>query len=216
MARLNPLMAPPTSLPMVRSFFVPKISTTITTTTASCQRLGKCMTAPPSFVAPAEMIRHRFGRRAELGLQPERNGAVVRQRDLHHGAELPACARHTGCGDGRDELVEQGGTELGRCGTREARSKATARVGRERELGNQQDTTARVAHGAIHLPRGVGKDAIGDETCRQLSGFSRAVGAFDSHQNEQSQPNLCDISTFDSHTRPTYALNQPYHDYHLL
>ena len=56
MPSLKPLTAPPRSCPMLRSFFVPKISTTTSRTISQCQMLNTAHGRSPQFVASARAI----------------------------------------------------------------------------------------------------------------------------------------------------------------
>src|SRR5512144_1377604 len=73
MPSLKPLTAPPRSCPMLRSFFVPKISTTTRSTISQCQMLR-----PPMMLSSFHVGSPRQHR-------PERLGAAHDvQVDVHH------------------------------------------------------------------------------------------------------------------------------------
>jgi hypothetical protein len=91
------------------------------------------------------------------------------------------------------ERVEQARARLGRRGAREARSKPAARIRGQRELRNEQQRAADVAHGPIHLAGRIGKHAIGYEARSEPFGLFLAVFDVYYRLKRAIQPNFGDF-----------------------
>jgi hypothetical protein len=98
-------------------------------------------------------------------------------------------ARYTHSGD---ESVEQGPADFGRRSAREARTQAAARIGCQRELGDQQQRSPDIADRPIHLSGGVGEDAVRQEPLGEPHSLAIAIATLDTDQNEHPKTNFTD------------------------
>ena len=128
---------------------------------------------------------------ANFGIDDERYRAVVDECDLHHGGELSGGDRPAERGGHlRDKgLIERLGEGRGGGGV-EGRARAFARAGEKRELADDQDATANIHDGAVHLTCVVGENAEFGELLGEPFAVLGGVVLCDSEQYEQAGPNL--------------------------
>jgi len=128
----------------------------------------------------------QHARLALLGVDDERDGAVVDEGDLHHCTE-------TAGGDGAvqrggcllDELLVERDREVGLGGVVERRACAFLRAGEEGELADDEEAAADVGHGTVHLAGVVLEDAQTNEFLGEPLAVGLGVGGMDAEEHEQ-------------------------------
>jgi hypothetical protein len=113
-------------------------------------------------------------------------------------------------------VVKQAPALVGRCGPGEAGPVAAARVGRQRELADQQQPAVAAApvdvlHAAVHLAGVVRKNAQLQQLGHQALGMGIGVATLGAHQHQQAGADLANHLAFHHHPGLTYSLNQGQH-----
>ena len=124
-------------------------------------------------------------RAVQLSLQENRDGAVVYERYVHHGAEA-ACLDRVNAGRAEPfaEVVEEARGLLGRGSPDEAGALSLACVREKGELGDGQDGASYVSDAAVHLPLFVGHDPQACYLLGQPGRLGFAVSMRDADQQE--------------------------------
>jgi len=119
-------------------------------------------------VAPATRPR-RARSRHRLGVENDGHRAVVRQADLHSGAELTPCDPDPlALERSAEPRVERLG-DVRVCGARKARPVPLARVGDECELAHDERLASDIADGEIEAPGSVLEDPeVRDLACKPV------------------------------------------------
>lgn len=134
-------------------------------------------------------------------MQPERHRAIVDQVNLHVGSEVAggdAFVAQARAG-GPHELGEALGTERRGSGRTEARPVAAARVGSERELGDQEERAPDVRERPVHPPLLVGEHAVGDDAFEEPVALRRGVLGLDADEHQKAAADGGDDGSVDDH-----------------
>ena len=120
-----------------------------------------------------------------LPLQENRDGAVVDERYVHHGAEAARLDRvNAGRTEPLAEVIEEARGLLGRSSPNEAGALSFARVREQSELRDGQDGPSYVSDAAVHLPLLVGNDPQSCYLLGQPVRLGFAVSVRDADQQE--------------------------------
>src|SRR5579864_4757170 len=146
-------------------------------------------------------------------LKPERDWAVIDERHLHIRAEFARLYDWMLCPCGCDEIVKKAPSLIGRRSRREARTQTTVRIGGQRELRDEQQTTRStravdVLQGQVHLARRVAKHTIAEQPGEQLVGDGIGVAALRADKREQTCLNRPRHAIVDTHFGAPHPLNQ--------
>ena len=112
------------------------------------------------------------------------------------------------------KVAPQGGSLIERAaerrqrGAAETRAIAGARIGRERELRDDQQAAGHVLHAAVHLASIVGKDAQLEQLGDQAGRVAFIVLRFGADEDEQAVVDGADDLARDLDTRLPHALHQ--------
>lgn len=143
-----------------------------------------------------------------IGVQPDGEGAVVDQVDLHHGAEATGFhVRHVLAGAFDELLVKPFGL-VGRAGAGEGGPVALLAVGVQRELRNDERLSVHIGKRAVRLAVLVLEDAQLEDLAPQPLDLLRAVVR--AHAQQDQVPVLARAHRFavDIHLRMRHALHQ--------
>src|SRR5262249_25726476 len=95
-----------------------------------------------------------------------------------------------------------------RSAAREAWTRALARVGHQRELGNGEQRAARLHQRAVHATLRVGEDPVAKHPLGEALGLRLAVVALDADEREDAVANRTHGLAFDRHAGLGDALDQ--------
>ena len=127
-------------------------------------------------------------------------------------AKTPRFDGNTSCFAGLANALEELSGRLGLLRLREARATAAARVAEQRELRDQEQSTARFGDRVIHFAGSVFEDPQTDQLVRQLLSVFFAVVATDTDKNAEPRADLPDDLARDRYRRSTHPLNHGPHE----
>ncbi len=105
---------------------------------------------------------------------------------LHVGTEAPGLDDRVALASEFDHPLVEHLPPVRGGGTREARPAAAARVGRERELADDQQATSGVGEAAVHPAAAVGQDAQPEQLVDQTHGLGLAVCRLRADEGQQA------------------------------
>ena len=111
----------------------------------------------------------------------------------------------------RDGMVEQAAPERRVGGRAEARAITAPRIGRKRELRDEQQPAAGIAEAQVHLPRAVREQAEGQDPVDEACGARLRVAALGAGEREDAGTDLADGAAVDRDARFGDPLEQRDH-----
>src|SRR3990170_8603064 len=145
------------------------------------------------------------------GVDPERDGAVVHELDLHVLSE--GASSHGGAPslERPGEGLDAGEGHLGRRSAVPGGSASPTDAPVQRELRDDEELAVDVGHGAVHLALGVLEHTEVDDLLGQAVVFAEPVLAPDADEEQEPGADLRDQLTADAHRRARHALEQDPH-----
>jgi hypothetical protein len=131
-------------------------------------------------------VRSHLAFAANLTFQPESHRAVVGEGDLHIGPEQPT--GHGGMpltGIGKQPL-EQAAGHLRGGGRGEPGAQAVGCIGRQGELGHQQEATLDLLDAAVHFPGLIAKDTVFEQPVEEPARRSGIIVRLHADEHEQA------------------------------
>jgi hypothetical protein len=131
-------------------------------------------------------------------LHPECDRPVVRKRNLHVRTEHTGLDNRVALTCPHDQKIEQSPPLGGLRGGAEPRASALARIGRQRELGYEQEPALDVLQAQIHPIFRVGKDPIRQQPLQQALNLRFRVVLLNADQYDQPTADLPDDPIVDA------------------
>jgi len=149
--------------------------------------------------------------RPGVRVQEDGHRAVVVDLYEHHGPEAASGHGDAGGAQVVGEALHQRLGHVGQGGVGEAGTAAAARVGVERELGDDQGLAAAVQQREVHLARGVLKDAQVGDLLGQEARLGLAVAVPHPQEHHQPPADLSYHLALNSHRSAAHPLNDCSH-----
>lgn len=133
-----------------------------------------------------------------LGVQDDRDGAIVGECHGHVSGKDPACDLNPELDKVFSVVLVEFFREVRRSGSSEGGAAAFAAIGQQRELADREHTATGLEHTVVHFSRLVGENSQVGGFLGELTRGALGVALGDSDQGDQAMLNLADGLTLDT------------------